>query len=385
MQSIRSQQGSLRIRQRARTSPIWEFRFRVTEDGKRKMKTLVLGTTDELTETAARAKVLPLLARINSHLPNRQDTPVSEVLNRFLAEEHISEIISDHKPPGHSLKYSTAYGYRIIIEKYIRPHWGVVRLAAVKPGAIQEWFNNLPLSPRYKSKIRALLHRLFEKAMLWDYLDLERNPVSLVEIRGASRRVRRPIVLTAAQFAAILGRLPEPHRTMVLIAQCLGLRVNEILGLKWSDVDFEKLTVRITRGIVNGRVDTVKTEYSADELPLASVLVDALRSWRTKAPENPGEWVFANPRTLRPYHANPLQKRYLRKIGQELGLPETLGWHTFRHTYRSWLDAAGVSVGVQQRLMRHAHVSTTMNVYGNALMESKRDAHAKIVTMALPG
>ncbi len=76
-----------------------------------------------------------------------------------------------------------------------------------------------------------------------------------------------------------------------------------------------------------------------------------------------------------------MQKRYLRKIGVELGLPETLGWHTFRHTYRSWLDAAGVPVGVQQRLMRHAHVSTTMNVYGNALMESKRDAQQRIVGM----
>lgn len=356
----------------------------MTEDGKRKMKTTVVGTTDELTETAARAEVQPLLARINSNSATGHDASVSDVLNRFLAEEHIEAIISDKRPPGHSLKYSTAYGYRIIIEKYIRPHWGDVRLVAVKPGAIQEWFNNMFVSPKYKGKIKAVLHRLFEKAMLWDYLALEGNPVSLVEIRGASRRVRRPIVLTVEQFAAVLERLPEPHRTMVLIAQCLGLRVNEILGLKWSDLDFERLTVQITRGIVNGRVDTIKTEYSADELPLAPVLGDALRSWRAMATANPDEWVFANPRTLRPYNANPMQKRYLRKIGRELGLPDTLGWHTFRHTYRSWLDAAGVPVGVQQRLMRHAHVSTTMNVYGNALMESKRDAQQRIVGMLLP-
>jgi integrase len=378
------QQGSLRARKRAHGPSVWEFRFRVTEDGKRKMKTHIVGTTDALTETAARAEVQPLLARINSHSANSRDASVNDVLNRFLAAEHIDEIISGKQPPGHSLKYSTAYGYRIILEKYIRPHWGAVRLEAVKPGAIQEWFNNLLVSPRYKGKIKAVLHRLFEKAMLWDYLDLERNPVSLVEIRGATRRVRRPIVLTVEQFSAVLKRLPEPHRTMVLIAQCLGLRVNEILGLKWSDLDFEKLTVQITRGIVNGRVDTVKSEYSADELPLAPLLVDALRSWRTMAPANPGEWVFANPRTSRPYNANPLQKRYLRRIGRELGFPETLGWHTFRHTYRSWLDAAGVPVGVQQRLMRHAHVSTTMNVYGNALMESKRDAQQRIVGMLVP-
>ena len=49
----------------------------------------------------------------------------------------------------------------------------------------------------------------------------------------------------------------------------------------------------------------------------------------------------------------------------------------------SWLDATGAPIGVQQKLMRHAHVSTTMNVYGNALMESKREANSKIVQLVL--
>ncbi|MBS1850503.1 MAG: hypothetical protein JST79_06300 [Acidobacteria bacterium] len=56
---------------------------------------------------------------------------------------------------------------------------------------------------------------------------------------------------------------------------------------------------------------------------------------------------------------------------------------TFRHTYRSWLDATGAPVGVQQKLMRHEHLSTTMNVYGNALMELKREANSKIVQLVL--
>ena len=60
-----------------------------------------------------------------------------------------------------------------------------------------------------------------------------------------------------------------------------------------------------------------------------------------------------------------------------------VGWHTFRHTYRSWLDATGAPLGVQQKLMRHAQISTTMNVYGNALMDSKRDANSKVAKLAL--
>ncbi len=54
-----------------------------------------------------------------------------------------------------------------------------------------------------------------------------------------------------------------------------------------------------------------------------------------------------------------------------------------RHTYRSWLDSTSAPIGVQQKLMRHAQVSTTMNVYGNALMAAKREANSKVVRMAL--
>jgi hypothetical protein len=51
-----------------------------------------------------------------------------------------------------------------------------------------------------------------------------------------------------------------------------------------------------------------------------------------------------------------------------------IGWHSLRHSYRAWLDETGAPLGVQQKLMRHANISTTMNVYGGAFMEAKRKA-----------
>ena len=69
-------------------------------------------------------------------------------------------------------------------------------------------------------------------------------------------------------------------------------------------------------------------------------------------------------------------------IGIDLGLGP-IGWHTFRHTYRSWLDETGAPIKVQQELMRHASIQTTMNVYGQAMPESKREANGKVVRMVL--
>jgi len=63
-----------------------------------------------------------------------------------------------------------------------------------------------------------------------------------------------------------------------------------------------------------------------------------------------------------------------RKIG-------SIGWHTFRHTYRSWLDETGAPVGVQQQLMRHADIRTTLNQYGDSVMPAKRNANSKVVEM----
>ena len=66
------------------------------------------------------------------------------------------------------------------------------------------------------------------------------------------------------------------------------------------------------------------------------------------------------------------------------GLGCNIGWHAFRHTYRSWLDAGGANVSVQRELMRHASIQTTMNVYGRATMsDEKRKANGRIVKLAL--
>jgi len=116
--------------------------------------------------------------------------------------------------------------------------------------------------------------------------------------------------------------------------------------------------------------------------PLDPDFATVLLAWKQRCPESSGGWVFPSPVTSRPYHASPIQQDYIRSAGRKLGLGN-IGWHTFRHTYRSWLDSSGAPLGVQQKLMRHADIRTTMNVYGNALMDSKRQANSKVVQMVL--
>src|SRR5437763_5212044 len=98
--------------------------------------------------------------------------------------------------------------------------------------------------------------------------------------------------------------------------------------------------LRVTRAVVRGIVAQVKTEYSADELPLSDDFADQLLLWREKCPPSNNGWVFPSPITSRPYEPGTIQQKVLRPVGLGFGL-QTLGWHTFRHTYRSLLDAVG--------------------------------------------
>ncbi len=247
---------------------------------------------------------------------------------------------------------------------------------------VEAWLKGLSLAPKTRGHIRSLMHTIFQSAARWELID--KNPINLVRVKGGTKRHHRPMILSIREFLGVLAELVEPYRTMVLVAGCLGLRISEIMALKWSDFESEASTLLVQRSVVHGRVDAVKTEYSQDYVPVDPSLSEALQHYREAIcyPTEEG-WVFANPRTGRPFHQDSIQKKHLRKAGEAIGFAGELGWHTFRHSYRSWLDETGAPLTVQKELMRHANIQTTINIYGRAMSETKRQANSKVVQMVL--
>lgn len=120
---------------------------------------------------------------------------------------------------------------------------------------------------------------------------------------------------------------------MVLIAASLGLRASEIMGLQWSDFDWDNSTVLIRRGVVNGRPGDTKTEASRKALPVDASLADALLELQgNQTPHTrPGDWVFGN-RFGRPRSQQDILRRHIKPAAVRAGLGK-IGWHTFRHSY----------------------------------------------------
>jgi len=155
------------------------------------------------------------------------------------------------------------------------------------------------------------------------------------------------------------------------------------MPLKWSEVSFDDRTLLVQRSMVHGRGSDVKTEYSRDRVPLDPALEEVLLAHWERNHRTEEDWQFANPETDRPYPQDTIQQNHIREAGKDAGLGDGIGWHTFRHSYRSWLDDTGAPTTVQKELMRHASIQTTMNIYGKAMTDSKRRAHSKVVELIL--
>jgi integrase len=121
------------------------------------------------------------------------------------------------------------------------------------------------------------------------------NPMSLVTVKDASKRIRQPRSLTVEQFRLLVSHLRAPFGLMALVCICFGLRISECLALKWSDVDWFNGLLRVERGIVEQNVDDVKTDESRKSLVIANDLLKRLKVWKQTAEFSAnGDWIFAS-------------------------------------------------------------------------------------------
>lgn len=211
-----------------------------------------------------------------------------KLLDRYMAEEMPS-------------RKSTRGSYTSIIKNHLRPRWENMVLTDIRPALIHFWFQSLKLHPVSKGHVRSLMRRLFELATLWEYLSIERrNPVDVIKIKGVTKRAKEPVVISHEQFRAIVPKLPAHVNMVAVISACLGLRVSETLGLRWSDIDLEGKMISIRTSAYRGAIEDTKTLSSNADLPLDPRLETLLERWKSASGDE-FKWLFANPATGMPY------------------------------------------------------------------------------------
>jgi integrase len=133
---------------------------------------------------------------------------------------------------------------------------------------------------------------LYSHAQRWEWTTY--NPIR--HVRQSAKRARIPTILTPQQLKELLENLVDLPKTAVLLGASTGLRVGELLGLKWEDIDFENLELRLTRDVVKQRIERCKTEASRKPVPIDAAVAEILWEWRLRCAYNqPKDWVFASP------------------------------------------------------------------------------------------
>jgi len=365
----------------------------------------------------------PFIERLNSAKQEQKqkvivDPTFGDLLDKFISDEKLVEIkerrAGERSPEGDLLAWSTASSY-LSNCKLLREKWGTTKLDRFKPLEFQNWLKELKRSAKTKGHIKAFVNRLFNKAKLFEMVWFLENPIKNVEVRGISKRSRKPAVLTFEQFWLIFDLLKEPYNIMSLVDISTGLRVSELLALNWAAISFDRLCMKIEEGVVHGRIGRVKTEYSKDELPFDPDAATILLEWKRKS-KGTG-LVFPSPITGHSYDASPIQQDWIRRAGfclvacpecgavpgvactiehrgrgKKFNIPVhdtrrelatesgfgSIGWHTFRHTYRTFLGELKAPLEVQKALMRQADISTTLK-YGQSSMGNQRTANRMVV------
>jgi integrase len=174
---------------------------------------------------------------------------------------------------------------------------------------------------------------------------------------------------------------------MAFMAAVTGLRVSELLALKWADVDFTAQEIYLCRAVVCQHIGALKTETSQKPVALDTALADALLDWRGHCPYNQdSDYVFASSEKhgKQPLWPSNAMSKHIRPAALRAGIVKHVRWHVFRHSFATLLNGNGENVKTVQESLRHADSKVTLDTYTQGLMPVKRAAQKKVSQMIVP-
>jgi integrase len=274
----RYQNGSIRREARKHGAAVWTLRWRETDaQGHAVRRKEIIGTVEEYPTKASAQKACEF-RRSTINRETRTPRTIAELVTHYTEKELPT------KTPYTQEVYA---GY---ISKWVTPRWGTCSLSDVRTVGVESWLGTLSLANGSRAKVRNILSAIYAHAMRWEFFD--RNPITLV--RQTAKRQRTPDVLTADELKTLLSELTGVYRVMVYVAATTGLRVSELLALRWQDCDFDAGEIRLTRGIVRQNIGEMKTEASRKPVPMEAGLADVLTNWRGQCAYNQSEdYIFS--------------------------------------------------------------------------------------------
>jgi integrase len=252
---------------------------------------------------------------------------------------------------------------------------GDFSLTAITTRNVQAFVSQMAakgLTRKTIENILQTLSSLVKTAKAWRYVPevFDRSALSLP--RECEKTEER--FFTADEVRRVIAASKEPYSTLWAIIGITGCRAGEILGLKVSDLDFDKRLIRIRRTLDDStrQMHSPKSKSSSADLPMPDALATRLRGFLVDGwQENEAGLLFCNSK------GKPMQRSKvaitLQTALKELGI-EKAALHAFRHMAASELLEGGAAPSVVQRQMRHSDARITLQRYGHVIGDAQRRA-----------
>lgn len=345
--------------------PFWFVRVRLRKGEPR--RPLKLGFVKDMNLKQAKKKRAEVLTAVNSGLL------ISQARCKF---HELVERFENGRVPQFAVP--TQKWYVSLIHGHILPAFGDRQLADIDAAMVEGWLTGKEregLSWWSRKGLRSVMSNIFATAIKWD-MWTGKNPVENVTV-GRKRLVREKRLVTSEQFRAILVGVGDQTQFMILIASLVGLRISEVLGLRWSDVDFEKRTLAIERRWYRGDVDELKSEARRGTRGIGPLAGEFQR--RYPGPHKRDEYVFLGDEGGNPPDERDILRYELRPILKKLGIYYPgCGWHIYKRAHITYRQTVGGATPVEaQKAGGHSSLDMTC-LYSLSDMDREQEQVTKV-------
>lgn len=333
----------------------------------------------------------------------------------------VNDVFDTWRQLKRGLKDNTFQNYQYMYNMFVRPNLGKQRVSSLKKSDVKRFYNMLAdercLQASTIDSVHTVLHQVLDMAVDDAYIRVNPSNNVLKELKQSHIfKAEKRRGLTKAEQELLLSFLQRNHTyshwyPTIAVMVGSGLRVGEVTGLRWCDIDLEEGIIDVNHTLVyydhrvtEGKkgcyfnINTPKTKAGTRQVPMLDFVREAFIMEReyqealdircTITIDGYSDFIFVN-RYGHTQHQATLNKairRIIRDCNDEVLLKEEknpvllphFSCHSLRHTFTTRMCEAGVNVKVIQDALGHADISTTLNIYADVTKELKKDEFADL-------
>ncbi|HAT1756487.1 tyrosine-type recombinase/integrase [Legionella pneumophila serogroup 1] len=321
-----------------------------------------------------RGEILNAIERGNFSYPDYfPNSKRAHIFGHVQSKITIGELLREFLAEAKSTKEASTYrGYKRVCEGHLLPMFDKVEIQDLQPAMLRKWIRGLQCTTKTVANILTPLRAVIEQALVDQYI--KENPLNSIIVdkllnKETKKSDYKPDPFSVDEIKAILNESEGQVRLLFQFAFFTGLRVSELIGLRWEDVDWQNQIIHVEETVVAKEAKGPKTEAGVRDVLLLPPAQEALEQQKQYTFSLKGR-VFHNPQTNKPWETSQqIRRTQWMHILKRAGIRYRNTYQT-RHTYASMMLSQGENIMWVSKQLGHVDVEMVIKTYGRWIPDS---------------